>query len=78
MLMMNEAMTEGWKGTCYLHGKEGVPGAMGQLYQCKVVYMDYLLIYSPTLEQHIKEVDKVLAILGEQKLLAKAPKCKFG
>ena len=40
--------------------------------------MDNLLIYSPTLEQHVKEVNKVLAILGERKLFAKAPKCEFG
>ena len=80
MRVMNEAMTEGQKDACDLHGKEGVPGATGPLYQCVVVYMDDLLIYSPTLEQHVKDVNKVLAILGEQKLFFfwKAPKCEFG
>ena len=43
-----------------------------------VVYLDNLLIYSPTLEQQVKDVDEVLAILGELKLFAKAPKCEFG
>ena len=78
MRVMNEAMTEGRKGAGGLHGKKGVPGATGPLYQCVVVYMDDLLIYSPTLEQHVKDVDKVLAILGELKLFVKAPKCEFG
>ena len=50
-------------------------GATGQLYQCVVVYMDDLLIYSPTLEQHVKDVNEILAILWERKLFAKAPKC---
>ena len=57
------------------------PGALQNalpLYQCMVVYMDNLLIYSPTLEQHAKEADKVLAILGERKLFTKAPTCEFG
>ena len=78
MRVMNEAMTEGRKGAGDLHGKGGVPGARGPLYQCVVVYMDDLLIYSPTLEQHVKDVDEVLAILGERNLFAKAPKCEFG
>ena len=71
-------MTEGLKGAGGLHGKGMVPGATGPLYQCVVVYMDHLLIYSPTLEQHVKDVNEVLAILGEQKLFAKEPKCEFG
>ena len=51
---------------------------MGPLYRCVVVYMDDIRIYSPTLEQHVKDVDEVLAILGERKLFAKALKCEFG
>ena len=78
MRMMNEAMTEGLKGTGSLHGKGGVPGATGQLYQFIVVYMDDLLIYSSTLEQHVKDINDVLTILGERKLFAKAPKCECG
>ena len=75
MRVMNEAMTEGRKDAGDLHGKGGVPGAIGPLYQCVVVYMDDLLIYSPTLEQHVKDVNEILAILWERKLFAKAAKC---
>ena len=78
MRVMNKAMTEGWKGTGCPHGTGGIPGATGPLYQCIVVYMDNLLIYLPTLEQHVKDVNGVLAILGELKLFAKEPKCEFG
>ena len=78
MRVMNEAMTKDQKGNSSLHGKGGVPGATGPLYRCVVVYMDDLLIYSPTLEQHVKDVDEVLAILGERKLFAKAPTCELG
>ena len=75
MRVMTEAVTEGLKDACDLHGKGGVLGATGQLYQCVVVYMDDLLIYSPTLEQHVKDVNEILAILWERKLFAKAAKC---
>ena len=57
MRVMNEAMTGGQKGACGLHGKGGGPGATVLQYQCVVFYMDNLLIYSPTLEQHVKDVD---------------------
>ena len=57
MRVMKKAMTEGRKGAGDLHGKGGVPGATGPLYHCLVVYMEDLLIYSPTLEQHVKDVN---------------------
>ena len=43
----------------------GVPGARGPLHRSLVVYMDDLLCYSPSpaLEQHLRDVQEVLAIL---------------
>ena len=43
--------------------------------------MDDLLCYSPTLEQHLRDVREVLAILSilcQEKLYVKASKCEFG
>ena len=56
----------------------GVPGASGPLHRSVVVYMDDLLCYSPTLEQHLRDVREVLAILRQEKLYVKASKCEFG
>ena len=42
------------------------------------LYLFDFVIYSPTLEQHVEDVDEVLAILGERKLFAKEQKCEFG
>jgi len=39
--------------------------------------MDDLLCYSPTLEQHLKDVREVLGILRQEKLYVKATKCAF-
>ena len=81
---MNSAMTRG------LHHQgdkpnprtsavaSGVPGAPGPLHRSVVVYMDDLLCYSPTLEQHLKDVREVLGILRQEKLYVKATKCAFG
>ena len=52
-----------------------VPGASGQLDLSVVVYMDDLLYYSPSLEQHLLDV---LAILRQEKLCSRASKCAFG
>ena len=49
-----------------------MPGANGHLNRSVVVYM-----YSPTLEQHIRDVQKVLAILRQEKLYVKASGCAF-
>jgi hypothetical protein len=40
--------------------------------------MDDLLCYNPTLEQHIQNVRKALAILHQEKPYIKASKCEFG
>ena len=43
-----------------IHG--GVPGASGPLGRCALVYMDDCLVHSPTLEQHLLDVEEVLQI----------------
>ncbi len=45
-----------------------------------VVYMDDLLKYIPSLEQHLQDVCEVLAIFrhASEKLYVKASKCEFG
>ncbi|TQV89904.1 retrotransposon nucleocapsid protein [Cordyceps javanica] len=42
-----------------------------------VVYLDDILIYSNTLEEHKQHVHEVLQILQDNKLLVEAAKCKF-
>ena len=42
-----------------------------------IVYLDDILIYSKTREEHIKHVDQVLQRLLVSKLWAKAEKCSF-
>ena len=84
MRVMNSAMTRGLRqpggeppppGTA---AASGVPGAPGPLHRSVVVYMDDLLCYSPTLEQHLTDVREVLAILRQEQLYVKASKCAFG
>jgi hypothetical protein len=84
MRVMNAAMTNGLHpstdGSAPLPGDRGtgVPGARGPLHRSVVVYMDDLLCYSPSLEQHLRDVREVLAILRQEKLFVKASKCEFG
>ncbi len=55
-----------------------MPGASGPLGRCALVYMDYSLVHSPTLEQHLLDVEEVLEIFRRRKLFAKSFKCEFG
>jgi hypothetical protein len=57
----------------------GVLEASGPLHWSVAVYMDDLLCYSPSLEQHIRACDvlEVLVILLQEKLYTKASKCAF-
>jgi len=44
---------------------------------CVLSYIDDILIYSPNLEQHIIDVDKVLKLLTKNKLFVKLKKCEL-
>ena len=59
-----------------IHG--GVPGASGPLGRCALVYMDDCLVHSPTLEQHLLDVEEVLEIFRRRQLYAKSSKREFG
>ena len=45
--------------------------------ECALVFLDDILIYSKTLEDHQRHVRRVLDALREQKLYAKESKCEF-
>ena len=42
-----------------------------------MVFLDDILIYSPSLEAHLSHLDQVFAKLREHKLYMKASKCSF-
>ena len=44
---------------------------------CVISYLDDILIYSPTVEQHQKDIEQVLGILSTEKLFLKLSKCEF-
>ncbi len=46
----------------------GVPGAGGPLHRSLVVCLDDVLCFSPSLEQHLKDVREVLAIFRQERL----------
>jgi len=47
------------------------------LYDCVLIYLDDVIIFSKTLHQHAKDIRKVLGILRGAKLQAKLSKCLF-
>src|SRR6516162_7378611 len=47
------------------------------LYDFVVVYIDDIMIYSTTFEEHIKHIDQVLEKLQEVNLMLKLKKCKW-
>ena len=47
------------------------------LYKCVVVFLDDILIYSPSPEQHVKDLSAVLQVIRQNQLYAKLSKCEF-
>ncbi|CAF4301792.1 unnamed protein product, partial [Didymodactylos carnosus] len=45
--------------------------------RCCLVYLDDVIIYSSTFDQHLKDIDDVLGRLSESNLTLKASKCHF-
>lgn len=45
---------------------------------CALVYLDDVITYSPTRQQHREDVKKVMTLLNEQKLTVSQRKCKWG
>lgn len=46
--------------------------------KCALVYLDDVIIFSPTKEQHREDVKKVMLLLNKQKLTVSQRKCKWG
>jgi hypothetical protein len=47
------------------------------LRKCVLVFLDDILVYSPTLETHVRHLRQVLQLLQQHKLHAKLSKCTF-
>jgi hypothetical protein len=43
-----------------------------------IVYLEYILVFSKKLEDHVMHVGKVLELLKREKLCVKISKCEFG
>jgi stage III sporulation protein SpoIIIAA len=43
-----------------------------------LVFLDDLVIYNRTWEDHLRHVDEILNIMGEKSLFSMEEKCKFG
>lgn len=49
-----------------------------QLRRSVLVFFDDVLVYSKTLEAHLKHLEEVLQLMRQHKLFAKLSKCSFG
>ena len=47
------------------------------LRKCVLIFMDDILIYSPTLEAHLEYLQEVFNILQQHQFLLKRSKCSF-
>ncbi|GJP33623.1 hypothetical protein CLOM_g18140, partial [Closterium sp. NIES-68] len=45
--------------------------------KCVIVYLDDILVYSTTREQHLKDLEAVFSQLQQQRLITKGSKCEF-
>ncbi|GJP69713.1 hypothetical protein CLOP_g713, partial [Closterium sp. NIES-67] len=45
--------------------------------KCVIVYLDDILIYSTTGEQHLKDLEAVFSLLQQHQLITKGSKCEF-
>lgn len=50
----------------------------GELRKIVLVFFDDILIYSPTWEEHMNHLRRMLTLMKENQLLAKKSKCAFG
>jgi hypothetical protein len=73
MSVMNKALTV-WLGPSPAV-RRCMQGASGQLGWYMLGYMDYCLVHSQRLEQHLLDVAEVLEIFRQSKLFAKSSKC---
>ena len=48
------------------------------LYDFIIVYLDNILIFSESRDEHVMHVNKVLDVLKKEKLFLKMSKCEFG
>ena len=48
------------------------------LTRCMTIYLDNILVFSPTIEQHMLDLHAVFEKLRAEKLFAKCMKCFFG
>jgi hypothetical protein len=49
-----------------------------QLRKFSLLFLDDLLIYNKTWEEHLRHVDEILIIMEERSLFSKEAKCEFG
>jgi hypothetical protein len=48
------------------------------LRKCVLVFMDDILVYSPTLHEHVQHLQRVFEILNQQKFFVNESNCVFG
>jgi hypothetical protein len=49
----------------------------GLKWQCCLVYLDDIIVYSSTFEQHLQDLQKVFSALADANLTLKSSKCNF-